>query len=104
MEKKEFNKVLLSKVSPRLKKLYETSDKIIRYFNRNNSHPEMITVSVLLQNAMMSKDIDDIKEQSSLIKDMSIYLDIHIISWIAKEMYFIISGEEMALEMMLENM
>ena len=101
MEKKEYDKVLLSKVRPKLRKLYETSKPIIHFFNKNSSFPDMIMVSVLLQNAYSSDSIDEIKKISSLIKKVSDYNKTHIINWISNEMDFIITGEDMALEMML---
>ena len=103
MEKMVYDMVLINRIKPTIKKLYKTSEPIINYFNRQGSHPEMVMVSVLLQNACVSDNLDEIKKISSLIKGVADYNKNHIISWISNELDFCIMGEELNLDYEIKN-
>src|SRR5690554_1405841 len=104
MEKLVYDMVLINRIKPTIKKLYKTSEPIINYFNRQGSHPEMVMVSVLLQNACVSDNLDVIKNISSLIKGVADYeVENHVISWISNELDFTIMGETATLDYEIEN-
>lgn len=104
MENLKYDMVLVNRIKPRIKKLYKASEPIINYFNRQGSHPEMVMVSVLLQNAYVSDNLDKIKNISSLIKGVADYnKKSHIISWISSELDFCIMSEELNLDYEIEN-
>lgn len=104
MEKLVYDMVLINRIKPRIKSLYKTSEPIINYFNRQGSHPEMVMVSVLLQNAYVSDNLDEIKKISSLIMGVADYnKKSHIISWISNELDFCIMSEELNLDYEIEN-
>lgn len=104
MEKLVYDMVLINRIKPRIKRLYKTSEPIINYFNRQGSHPEMVMVSVLLQNAYACDNLDEIRNISSLIRGVANYSErIHVISWVSSELDFCIMGEELNLDYEIEN-